>query len=578
MADKFIPFNVWRPDRSEFNTEGTERVENVIRTANGYRPFPGLTPLNASATSPFLPAGRPVGLIGGKDITGFARQFAFVEGVAPQLLNPNGDGWTAQTAAPSWTVSAAVGRNRFKAAQWEDLLFITNFHNNLRKRILDTGDQFIEVPYRTANFVGDWVSGTTYLVDQEVLSGEIMWKAVQSPQAAPTTPPVEGVDWTDNSQYIQARYIAVVRDFLVLGNLEDPAFLVGGIPRGGTHPDRVRWSAIGDPENIVLEGDPAILSDFQDLPDAGACQGIIGGEYGVVLMENGIFRMDFVGPPAIFSFNRVENARGCVEPNSILTARNITYYLSDDGWKSFDGQSVRSVGAERFDRWFNANAEQSGLESMSAFVDPKNQVLVWGFRGSRSSLDVNDTALIYNYELNEPSVAYFNHSILGQFVLSGYDLEGLDVFGTVEQLPASLDDAFYRGGSQNLGALASTEVAGVQVPDTNVQLFTFTGAPDPAVIDISEQRLGGMKRAKVRMVQTAVEGDGQLVRVRVGGRNRLGKAVTWGPWRDITADGLYPVLGDARYQRVGAEITSSDTGPWRDATGVFVTFTPTSIR
>jgi hypothetical protein len=580
MPDKFIPFTPWRPDRSEFNTEGVETVANVIRTANGYRPFPGLTPLNAQSAA--LPAGRPVGMAGGKTRTGIGEQWSFVEGRAPLALNPDAAGWTEENQSPLndpiWTLSTENtdnnNRHRVKATQWEDYLFVTNFWDNLRKRQLgEPPETFIQVPYQTENYQGAWVSGTVYEIDQEVFYNDIMWQAVQQ-TASPTTPPAEGADWTDNSQYIKCRDLAVVRDFLVMGNFDDPDFTVAGIPRGGVHPDRVRWSALGDPFSISLEGDAATSSDFQDIPDAGAFQGIVGGEYGVVLMENGIFRMDFVGPPSIFAFNRVENARGCVEPNSIVTARNVTYYLSDDGWKSFDGQTVKSVGAERFDRWFTGAADQSSLDTMSAFVDPRNQLIVWGFHGGISSKDVNDTALLLNYELNEPSVAYFDHSILGQFALSGYDLEDLDVFGTLEQLPASMDDALYRGGSQNLGALVTTN----EIRDQDVQLYTFTGIPDPALIYTSEQRLGGLKRAKVQMVQTAIEGDAQTIRIRVCGRNRLGKARVCGIWRDITADGLYPVFGDARYQIVQTEITSDDLNAWRDATGVFITFTPTSIR
>jgi len=99
-----------------------------------------------------------------------------------------------------------------------------------------------------------------------------------------------------------------------------------------------------------------------------------------------------------------------------------------------------------------------------------------------------------------------------------------------------------------------------------------------AQIDTSEKRLGGEKRAKVQMVQTAIEGQAQNITVQIGTRNRLGKPVVFGPERELTTDGQYSVLRDSRYQRVRVNITSIDTISWDDATGVFVRAQPTSLR
>jgi len=82
---QFIPFGPWAPDRSEFNTKGTEQALNVIRTSNGFRPFPGLADTGFAA----LPDGQPTGLFFGKDINGNARQFATV------FTNPNTTGFYA---------------------------------------------------------------------------------------------------------------------------------------------------------------------------------------------------------------------------------------------------------------------------------------------------------------------------------------------------------------------------------------------------------------------------------------------------------------------------------------------------
>ena len=62
------------PDRSEFNTPGTEVATNVVRTENGYRPFNSLVDIGFAK----LVQGQPTGMFFGKDILGNARQFASV--------------------------------------------------------------------------------------------------------------------------------------------------------------------------------------------------------------------------------------------------------------------------------------------------------------------------------------------------------------------------------------------------------------------------------------------------------------------------------------------------------------------
>ena len=44
-------------------------------------------------------------------------------------------------------------------------------------------------------------------------------------------------------------------------------------------------------------------------------------------------------------------------------------------WKSFDGQQVQPIGAERFDRWFDTVATKDRLPQMTTVVDPQNQLL-----------------------------------------------------------------------------------------------------------------------------------------------------------------------------------------------------------
>ncbi len=155
---------------------------------------------------------------------------------------------------------------------------------------------------------------------------------------------------------------------------------------------------------------------------------------------------------------------------------------------------------------------------------------------------------------------------LNQEPTEGADWTATAITASIDLLTSPLDSVFYKAGAPSFGCI------------TQSKLNTFTGVPDRAQIDTSEKRLGGEKRAKVQMVQTAIEGSAQEITVQIGTRNRLGIPVSFGPERELTKDGQYSVLRDSRYQRVRVNITSLSTAGWADATGVFVRAQPTSLR
>ena len=72
-------------------------------------------------------------------------------------------------------------------------------------------------------------------------------------------------------------------------------FLVGGVRNGNvTH---MGWSGINDAEWWSTGQRQA---DRQVLPSGGRINGILSGEYGVILQRDRICRMDYVGGNIIF--------------------------------------------------------------------------------------------------------------------------------------------------------------------------------------------------------------------------------------------------------------------------------------
>jgi hypothetical protein len=206
-----------------------------------------------------------------------------------------------------------------------------------------------------------------------------------------------------------AKYVTVVRDFVVGANIG-----------AGTNPSRVQWSDINDPSDWTPGA--GSQSDYQDIPDGGDITGITGGEFGIVFLEKAIVRMSYIGSPLFFQFDTISRNIGCVEGGSIAQYGGITYFLSDDGFYSCDGQNIIGIGAEKVDRYFYNNANIGDIDSISTVVDPERNLIIWNYTnvsGSRS-------LLIYNYETKKWCEADTDVDFLSTLATSGTSLDALD--------------------------------------------------------------------------------------------------------------------------------------------------------
>ena len=196
-----------------------------------------------------------------------------------------------------------------------------------------------------------------------------------------------------------AKYLTVVRDFVVAGYTSS------------ADPQKIQWSGIND--ETAWTTTSTNQSDYQVIPDGGSVQGITGGEFGIVLMEKSIYRMSYVGTPAIFQFDNISRNLGCFEPNSIVQYQGITYFLSDDGFYACNGTQVIEIGSEKVDRFFFNDLDESYTYKMSATVDPIKNLIVWAYPSAGSNGAV-DSLLIYNFEIKRWSRAEVSVGFVAQ--------------------------------------------------------------------------------------------------------------------------------------------------------------------
>jgi len=354
-----------------------------------------------------------------------------------------------------------------------------------------------------------------------------------------------------------AHYIARVRDnFIMVANTVD------GVD--GAVPQRVWWPALGDPTTWPTPGTATaaqLQSDFRDLlGDGGENQGILGGLSGAdvaVFQERAIWRGMYIGPPVVFGFSAVESARGTPAPGSIVQVGPVAYYLTDDGFYSFDGVQSAPIGHQKIDRMFWGEVDQSYLYRISSTVDPLNKLIYWAYPGPQNNGGTPNRLLAYHYGINQWAKRdkdQIEIMVSRAALTTGYTLDQLDSFGTLETLPFSLDSRVWTGGRLGLAAF-----------DTSHKMGFFSGAALAATLDSSEANLSDKGLTHVSRVWPMV--DASAAQVTVGRRNRLADPVLWGTTTPITSTtGSAPLRSTGMFHRARVQIPAG--AYWTHAQGV----------
>lgn len=348
----------------------------------------------------------------------------------------------------------------------------------------------------------------------------------------------------------KADFIAVVRDQVWTGNIDEGS---------GRVPFRVRWSGINNATQWTVGTDQA---DFQDIPDAGAITGLVGGEYATILMEKAIVRASYVGTPLIYQIDKVETARGCTFSGSVSHIGNTVFFLNEDGFYAFDGTKSVPIGAEKVNKFFFKDFNSSQSDKMTSAVDPTNQIVVWSYvSNTNQSGSTPDRLLIYNYAIQRWSIANVSVDLIAPFFTAGYTLEALDnLASNLDSLPAPLDSNLYKGGAFLFGGSVDKKIT------------SFTGQPLSATIETSEFALNKGKHSLVtRSVPYFKNGS---VTVQVGARDRQDNDVTFSTANSLTDEGFVQHRSQGRFHRVRMNIT----GFWDFAQGFDIEGQPLGRR
>lgn len=354
-----------------------------------------------------------------------------------------------------------------------------------------------------------------------------------------------GTNFANLTTALRFRHVAVVRSFVVAGNTFDS---VDGQVR-----DRVRWSAFDDETDWTVSSTTG--ADFRDLGTGGAIQRVIGGEYGVILSESSIFRLQWAGAPTWLEATETIPGIGILSPGCAVQLGDTIYIWSDNGFFAIRGGTQETpIGAGKVDTTLRADLDGSYLHRISSVADPRSGRVFWAYPGAGNTGGRPNRIVCYDTKLNKWSRITQDVELIWSAGGEGTTLEQLDsVSASLDALGVSLDSSQWKGGLSLLSAF-----------DSDYKSGNFTGSPMTATIELKEVQLNRQRLTTLKALNALV--DGGTTTIRVGTRNAMSGAASYSDSLSERTSGRFTCIEKGLLHRI--EMTIS--GAWSKAIGVLI--------
>ncbi len=491
-----VRFGEWLPDMPDLTNPGSLVASGVIPDLRGYRPFPSLAAQTNALTEEAL------GVFSATDPSNNIYVYA---GDASKLYEMVDLTFTDESKGGGYTVASG---DIWEFALFKDRVIATNFTDPV---------QFITVGGGATGAFADLITSTN------------------KPEA---------------------KHVAVVRQFLVLGNTIDAT--------DGHIPNRLWWSAFNDETDF--DPDATTQCDFEDFAEGGWVQRVVGGaEYGVVFQEKQIRRMEYIGSPVIFALPSVDRSRGTPIPNSVISHGRDVFYISEEGFFRFNGSQSIPIGNQKVDRTFWNQFDSSEKVKVSAAIDPLNKLVAWAFPAGAPDVS---RIYLYNWGVDRWAEVPISLRILIRTQTQGFTLDGLDTISTNIDtgFTESFDSDAWKGGKVRFAAM-----------DTDDKLAYFTGPNLAATVTTTEAQPISGRRSFVNSARPLIDGtDSSDTTVTYLKRARQQSAISTSGTAVINADGDTTLRSEGRYHRFQINVPANKD--WTYAQGVEITYSPTGKR
>lgn len=355
--------------------------------------------------------------------------------------------------------------------------------------------------------------------------------------------------------------------------------LIGGTAAalGGTPPTSDLVATVRD--QVFLAGDPSArnvlsISGYLDaegwtagtnqslsvpFKSGGEIMGLAGGETGLILQKNAIRRATYTGDVTVWQFDEIAHNIGCMAKGSVASDGQLVFFLSEQGFKMTDRNTVIPIGDEKVDRWFFARFSRSDIARITCAIDPRQTIVVWAMPGTPGLL------LAYNWTGQRWATLEIDTSLIFSGFTANISLDALDALypSGLDSIPYSLDSSVFAGGNPLLLIATAAGVVGA-----------FSGDNQEAQFTISPTEVEQGRRVRVRSALPL--SDAVNATVQIDARARAGDSESATSSSSVRDNGSVPLRANGRF--IGIEHTIPAGETWSYAVGIELEYEPEGGR
>jgi hypothetical protein len=344
----------------------------------------------------------------------------------------------------------------------------------------------------------------------------------------------------------KARSMAQLRsEFLMVFNVDED---------GTKFPDRLRWSSIGDTND--MDASAANQSNSADLGgEWGEGMALYGGDEATAFLERAIYRGVYVGAPTVWDFgSALEQNRGLLAPKASQRVGRHIYYLANDGFFRWNGFQSEPIGDGKVNVEFFDDVETTYYHRITCTYDPKHQVVMWQYTDVTASTSTPTRILLYHWPSGWWGKAHITLDVLFPDLTNYVSPDDMtSISSSLDALEFSLDSSVWQGGRMRAGAVNASRQSG-----------TFSGANLAAIIETGIRQFYPGRHAKITGAYPLV--DGGTPTVAVAGARRLNDTFTFETAAAQNTSGKVPLRNKNKFHKLRMNVAAA--GSWELATGV----------
>lgn len=261
----------------------------------------------------------------------------------------------------------------------------------------------------------------------------------------------------------KAKIVLSSADFVLAFNTEDATY--------GDQGDRWWCSAFRDhsswaPSVTTQATTGRLIGDGGDITAASRM-----GSQVVAYKSRSMFVGTYVGPAAVWQWDRVPGDMGCVGPRAVCDMGGPQVFVGEDNIWMFDGTRPVPMGIGAVRDWFAERLSQTQRHKTICTFEP-SVARVWIFFVSNDSPDQEiDTALVYHLARKTWGVVSIGVETAMHYVSDGVSMDSWP--GTFDTLPSvSFDSSFWLSGSRVLAVFGRDHTLGALTGISSSSAFT----------------------------------------------------------------------------------------------------------